>query len=80
MDISKRGEAGGSTLDGLDSLQVLDADALVILGSASEDFSVEGAVGREGWVGPLAGLGGDGIEMGIEENRGERRVGAEPSE
>lgn len=61
--------------------QVLEADALVVLGAAGEDFSVGGGVvGGEGRVGPLGGFGGDGVEVGVEEDGREGGVGAWPGE
>lgn len=51
-----------------DCFEVLHSDALIVLGAAGEDFAVGGAGGGEGWVDPFGGLGGDGVEMGIEED------------
>ena len=54
--------------------EVLKANALVVLGSAGEDFSIEGFDGGEGRVGPFGRLGGDGVDVGVEEEGGEGRV------
>lgn len=59
MDCAYRGEIGGFEV--ADGLKVLDGDALVVLGAAGEDEALRGAVGGEGRVGPLVGLGGDGV-------------------
>lgn len=59
VDCADRGEIGG--LEVADGLEVLDGDALVVLGAAGEDEALRGAVGGEGRVGPLVGLGGDGV-------------------
>lgn len=61
-------------------LYVLHRDAFIILGSTGVDFAVGGADGGEGRVDPFGGLGGDGIEVGIEEKRRKRRVRARPCE
>lgn len=63
-----------------DGLEVLDGDALVILGPAGEDLAVGGSDGGEGGVDPLGGLGGDGVEVGVEEDGRERGVGAGPGQ
>lgn len=63
-----------------DGLEVLDANTLVVLGPTSEDLAVGGYDGGEGWVGPVVGLGGDGVEVGVEEERGEVGPGAGPGE
>lgn len=54
-------------------LEVLEGDGLVVLGAAGEDASGREG-GGEGGVGPLVGLGGDGVEMGVEEEGREGRV------
>lgn len=59
-----------------DSLEVLDPDALVILGPAGEYPAVGSTDGGEGRVGPLVGLNGDGVQVGVEE--GGREVGPGP--
>lgn len=64
MDGAERGEGVG--LEVADGLEVLDGDAFVVLGAAGEDVAVGGAVGREGRVEPFGGLGGDGVEVGVE--------------
>uniref|UniRef100_A0A2N9FBN2 Uncharacterized protein n=1 Tax=Fagus sylvatica TaxID=28930 RepID=A0A2N9FBN2_FAGSY len=46
---------------------VLEVDALVVLDSAGEDFSFGGFDGGEGRVGPFERLGGDGVDVGLEE-------------
>ena len=61
-------------------LEVLDSDALVVLGPTGVDVTVRGSDGRERRVGPFGRLGGDGVEVGVEEERRERRVGAKPCE
>jgi hypothetical protein len=58
------------------SFEVLEADALVVLSSAGEDFAVGGFDGGEGRVGPFGRLGGDGVDVGVEE----RAFPADPSE
>lgn len=63
-----------------DGLEVLDADALVILGPTGEDVAVGGADGGKGGVGPLVGFGGDGVEVGVEEDGREIGPGAGPGE
>ena len=63
-----------------DGLDVLHGDALVVLGPAGEDSAVRGFDGGEGRVDPLGGLGGDGVEVGVEEYGRERRIGAPPCE
>jgi len=72
VDGAQRGEGAG--LEVADGLEVLDGDAFVVLSAASEHFAVGGAVGGEGRVEPLGGLGGDGVEVGVEEDRGEGGV------
>lgn len=60
-----------------DGFEVLNGDRFVILGAAGEDVAGWGVeVGGEGGVGPLGGLSGDGVEVGVEEEGGERWVGA----
>lgn len=64
-----------------DGFEVLDGDGLVVLGAASEDVAgVGGVEGGEGRVEPLVGFGGDGVEVGVEEDGREGRVGARPGE
>lgn len=64
-----------------DGFEVLHSDALVILRAAGEDGAGVGvARGGEGRVEPFGGLGGDGVEVGVEEDGGEGRVGAGPCE
>lgn len=63
-----------------DGLEVLNGDALVVLGPAGEDLAVGGSDGGEGGVEPLGGLGGDGVEVGVEEDGREGGVGAGPGE
>lgn len=81
MDGAERGEGvgGGEAADGL---EVLNGDALVVLGAAGEDAGiVRGVVGgREGRVEPLGGLSGDGVYVGVEEDGGEGGVGAGPGD
>lgn len=74
MHGSKRSEVKIRFLHHLDCFEVLHSDALVVLGAAGVDSAVGGEVGGEGVVQPLRRLGGDGIEVGIEENRGKGRV------
>lgn len=61
-----------------DSLEVLDPDALVILGPAGEYPAVGSTDGGEGRVGPLVGLNGDGVQVGVEEDGGEVGPGPGP--
>lgn len=63
-----------------DGLEVLDGDALVVLGPAGEDLAIRGSDGGEGRVNPFGGLGGDGVEVGVEEDGREGGVGAGPGE
>ncbi|KAM1075586.1 hypothetical protein ACFX19_023621 [Malus domestica] len=60
--------------------EVLDGDALIVLCAASEDKGLQGAVGGEGNVDPLVGLGGEEVNVGVEEEGGEREVGPRPGE
>ncbi|KAB2610077.1 aminoacylase-1-like [Pyrus ussuriensis x Pyrus communis] len=60
--------------------KVLDGDALVVLGTASEDEALRGVVGGEGRVGPFVVLGGDGVKVGVQEEGEERGVGPMPGE
>lgn len=78
MDGARGGEV--TALEVADGFEVLHGDALVVLGAAGEDSAVGGAVGGEGRVEPLGGLGGDGVEVGVEEDGREGRVGAGPCE
>ena len=65
MDGADWGEVFGfEVANGFD---VLEVDALVVLGSGGEDFSVGGFDGGEGRVGPFERLGGDGVNVGVEE-------------
>lgn len=58
-----------------DGFEVLDGDALVVLGPAGEYLAgFRGVEGGEGRVRPFVGLGGDGVKVGVEEDRRERRV------
>lgn len=61
-------------------LEVLDSDALVVLGPAGVDATVRRSDGGERGLGPFGRLGGDGVQVGVEEERRERRVGAKPCE
>lgn len=63
-----------------DGLEVLHSDALVVLGAAGEDGAVGGESGGEGRVEPFGGFGGDGVEVRVEEDGREGRVGAGPCE
>ena len=72
MDGADWGEVFGFEV--ANGFKVLEADALVVLGSAGEDFSVGGFDGGEGRVGPFGRLGGDGVDVGIEEEGREGRV------
>lgn len=63
-----------------DGVKVLDGDTFVVLRPAGEYLSVGGSDGGEGWVVPLGGLCGDGVEMGVEEEGREGRVGAGPGQ
>lgn len=63
-----------------DGFEILHRDTLVVLGTTGEDLAgLLGVKGGERRVGPFVGLGGDGVEVGVEEYRRERRVGARPS-
>lgn len=64
----------GAGLEVADGLKVLDSDAFVVLGAAGENFAVGSAVAGEGWMEPLGGLGGDGVEVRVEEDGGEGGV------
>ena len=61
-------------------LEVLDSDALVVLGPMDIDVTVKRSDGRERSVGPFGRLGRDEFKVGVEEERRERRVGAKPCE
>lgn len=78
MDGAGRIEVGSFEVP--DGFEVLDSDALVVLGSAGEDLASGCAVGRERRVGPFGGLGGDGVKVGVEEEGRESRVGSGPGE
>lgn len=78
MDGPFRGEI--TALEVANCFEVLHGDALVVLGAAGEDSAVGGAVGGEGRVEPFGGLGGNGVEVGVEEDGREGRVGAGPCE
>ena len=65
MDGADWGEVFGFEV--ANGFEVLEANALVVLGSAGEDFSVGGFDGGEGRVGPFGRLGEDGVNVGIEE-------------
>lgn len=80
MDGAERGEGGGGGAEVAEGLEVLNSDALVVLGPTGEDPAVGVEVGGEGWVGPLGGLGGDAVEVGVEEEGGEGGVAAGPRE
>ena len=49
-----------------DGLEVLDPDALVVLSPTGEYPAVGSTDGGEGRVGPLVGLNGDGVQVGVE--------------
>ena len=53
-----------------DGFQVLNSDTFVVLGAAGVDGAGGGAVGGEGIVEPFLGLGGDGVEVGVEKEGG----------
>lgn len=78
MDGAERGE--GLRFEVADCFEVLDCDAFIVLSAAREDGAIGGAVGGEGRVGPLVGFGGDGVEVGVEEDGREGGVGAGPRE
>lgn len=84
--VGDEGQVDGADWDNVggfqvsDGLEVLDGDALVVLGPTGEYAAVCGAVGGEGGVGPLVWLGGDGVEVGVEEEGGEGGAGARPGE
>lgn len=63
-----------------DSLEVLDADAFIVLGAAGEYLAIGGSDGGEWRVGPLGGLGGDGVEVGVKEEGREGGIGAGPGQ
>ncbi|GAB2271458.1 hypothetical protein Dimus_006295 [Dionaea muscipula] len=64
-----------------DSLEAyLDADALVVPGTSSEDLAIGGTDGGERRVEPLFGLGGDGVDAGGEEVGGAGRGWSSPGE
>lgn len=58
--------------------EVLHSYAFIVLGAAGEDFSIGRAVCRKGRVEPLGWLDRDRVEVGIEEDGGQRGVGAWP--
>ena len=72
MDSADWGEVYGFEV--ANGFKVLEADALVVLGSAGEDISVGGFDDGEGRVGPFGRLGGDGVNVGVGEEGREGRV------
>lgn len=66
-------------LEDSNGFEVLEGDGFVVLGAAGEDIA-GGGDGGEGRVEPLGGLGPDGVEVGVEEEGGERWVRARPGE
>lgn len=71
-------EGGGFEVS--EGFEVLDGEALVVLGAAGEDTAGGVSDGCERGVEPLGGLSGDAVDMGVEEDGGKGGVGAEPGE
>lgn len=74
------GGKGGGT-ESTEGLEVLEADALHVLGAAGVEVAGGGVEGSgEGGMGPLEGLGRNDIGVGVEEDGGEGGDAAGPLE
>lgn len=79
-EVDGAGRDKARVFEAADGFQVLEADGLHVLGAAGEDAAGGVGGGGEGGVGPLVGLGGDDVGVGVEEDGGEGGVAARPLE